>query len=190
MSQFAPAGGYKESDHRSSVMLARIPTAPTTITSGEEKVPQNGSFPGGRSAGGIVSTVANLLSAGDSRMDYCPQENPANHYIHGDAGGILLDVTYARRSYFEPRPRCPYFDHGPSKPSRTPLKPLPGSSTTRGAVTPCCVRQTGLYTHRCQAGRTSPRGPGIVTPATPCPCISVLTGYRVCTRAHYYAGVR
>ena len=114
-----------------SVKLARIPTAPTAITCGEEKVPQNGSFPGGRSAGGIVSTVANLLSAGDSRMDYRPQENPANHYIHGDAGGILLDVTYARRSYFEPRPRCPYFDYGPSKPSRTPLERVMNSIRNR-----------------------------------------------------------
>jgi hypothetical protein len=37
MSQSAPAGGYKESDHRPSVKLARIPTAPTAILAGRRK---------------------------------------------------------------------------------------------------------------------------------------------------------
>src|SRR5215208_1680486 len=49
----APQEGYTESDERPSGKLARIPPAPTAISSGEEKAPQNGSFPGGRSAGGI-----------------------------------------------------------------------------------------------------------------------------------------
>jgi hypothetical protein len=35
------------------------------------------------------------------------------------------------------------------------------------ALSPCCVLQTGLYTHPCQAGRTSRRGPGVVTPSCP-----------------------
>ena len=35
----------------------------------------------------IVRTVDDLPSAGDSRIEYRPQESPANHYIHGNAGG-------------------------------------------------------------------------------------------------------
>jgi hypothetical protein len=56
MSQSAPAGGYKESDHRLSVKLARIPTAPTAITSGEEKTLQNSRFSCSRSAVGTYGS--------------------------------------------------------------------------------------------------------------------------------------
>ena len=37
----APAGEYKKSNHRPSVRVVRIPTAPTAITRGEKKAPQN-----------------------------------------------------------------------------------------------------------------------------------------------------
>jgi hypothetical protein len=43
------------------------------------------------------------------------------------------------------------------------------------ALTPCCLLQSVLCTHPCQAGRTSGDGPGVATPDTPlapyrCPC--------------------
>jgi hypothetical protein len=51
----APAQGYRESDQRPLVKLGKVATASTAITSEEEKALQNGSFPGGRSVGGIYS---------------------------------------------------------------------------------------------------------------------------------------
>ena len=44
----------------------------------------------------IVRTVDNLPSTGDSGIECRPQERPANHYIHGDAGdtcGSLRDSS-------------------------------------------------------------------------------------------------
>jgi hypothetical protein len=52
----APAQGYTQSDHRPSVKLVRIPTASTAMIIIGEKTLQNGSFPGGRSAGGTFES--------------------------------------------------------------------------------------------------------------------------------------
>jgi hypothetical protein len=68
-----------------------------------------------------------------------------------------------------PMPDPSYMFYSPSKPSQTPLKSRRGSSTTEGALTTRYFLQTGLYTHLCQAGRTSGNGPGALTPPTHIP---------------------
>ena len=116
----------------------------------------------------FVRTGDNLPSAGDDQQQYRPHESPANGRITngaGDAGGILLDLV--TEDHTSNRPRSADFDHGPSKPPRTPLTQRRGSLTARALTPPCCVLQNDLYTHPCQAGRTSRRGPGVVTPACP-----------------------
>jgi hypothetical protein len=51
-----PAQGYMPSQQIPSEKLVRIPPAPPAATADKEKAPQNGSFPGGRSAGGIFES--------------------------------------------------------------------------------------------------------------------------------------
>jgi hypothetical protein len=65
-------------------------------------------------------------------------------------------------SYADPEPL--WLGAPPSLLARL-FKPLTKSSTTEGP-TPCCGPQSSSYPHPCQAGRTSRRGPGVVTPAT------------------------
>jgi hypothetical protein len=81
----------------------------------------------------FVRTGDNLPSAVDSRIDYRPQESPANNHIIDDAvvaGGILLDLVTGDHS--TSRPRSADFDHVSPEPPRTPFKPRRRASTTRG----------------------------------------------------------
>jgi hypothetical protein len=52
--------------------------------------------------------------------------------------------------------------------------------------------QIALYTHLCQAGRTSGNGPAVETPDYPAPRIdvSILRGSHASTQAHLYAHVQ
>jgi hypothetical protein len=80
-----------------------------------------------------------------------------------------------------------------SKPPRTPLKPRRGSSTTPMGLTPCCGLYASQYTHPCQAGRTSRRGPGAVNSCLPSPPYSrypdaitrICPSASLCARATY-----
>src|SRR5215212_1019193 len=110
--------------------------------------------------------VDDATYAGHKEVQYRPHESPANPCFTSGAVvavGILLDVTPG--DHTSHRPRSADFDHGPSKPPRTPLTQRRGSLTARALTPPCCVLQNDLYTHPCQARRTSRRGPGVVTPA-------------------------
>jgi hypothetical protein len=101
---YCSSKGYTESDERPSGKLARIPPAPTAISSGEEKALQNDSFPGGRSAGGIDVAVGIHPMAIDNSLQYRPKESPAKSNIQDravDAGGSQCTVILCTIPYLD-----------------------------------------------------------------------------------------
>jgi hypothetical protein len=98
-----PAEAYTQSNHRPSVKLARIPTAPTAITSGEEKPCKTAHFQAVDPRSVFVVAGGNHPLAVDNQQQYRPREIPANCHIEdyaGDAVGTLqrLSSTFSSLS--------------------------------------------------------------------------------------------
>ena len=68
---------------------AKVPTASTARNGIERKTCKTLYFQAVDKRAVFVVAVDTLLSAGDSRIEYRPQECPANHYITGDAGDAV-----------------------------------------------------------------------------------------------------
>jgi hypothetical protein len=127
-----------------SLEVLRISPAPTAITSEEEKAPQNGSFPGARSADG---------SCRGGRYSYRSQESPPKHPITDGAGGILPNVATEDRlsSRSQVSRAQPCFFKAVSNAVEAVTRVLDGPD----GLTPSCGPQTGSHTHPCKPDQGS-----------------------------------